>query len=81
MTDYVKSLKDCPMLQDKLSSHNFSAEGKEALFPSHLTPAQIHDAIKAGRLHQGAFQASRENFLEGQVNVEGFSKPVRLIVY
>lgn len=46
------------------------------LFPTHLTPAQIHDAIKGGKLLQGSFQASRENFLEGQVNVEGYEKPV-----
>lgn len=69
-------MKNFPLLEDKLSSHSFSAEGKVALFPAHLTPAEIHSAIKAGKVHQGSFQASRENFLEGQVNVEGFEKPV-----
>ncbi|XP_054270094.1 exosome complex exonuclease RRP44 [Macrosteles quadrilineatus] len=74
--DYVRSLKDSPLLEDKLSAQHFSAEGRDNLFPAHLTPAQIHDAIKAGKIHQGSFQASRENFLEGQVNVEGFNKPI-----
>lgn len=76
VADYVRSMKNFPLLEDKLSSHSFSAEGKVALFPAHLTPAEIHSAIKAGKVHQGSFQASRENFLEGQVNVEGFEKPV-----
>ncbi|KAG8292379.1 exosome catalytic subunit dis3 [Homalodisca vitripennis] len=75
IADYVRSLSSCPLLADKLSSHSFSAEGKVALFPTHLTPSQVHEAVKAGKVLQGAFQASRENFLEGQVNVEGFSKP------
>ncbi|XP_046670667.1 exosome complex exonuclease RRP44 [Homalodisca vitripennis] len=76
VADYVRSLSSCPLLADKLSSHSFSAEGKVALFPTHLTPSQVHEAVKAGKVLQGAFQASRENFLEGQVNVEGFSKPI-----
>lgn len=29
---------------------------------------------------QGTFLASRENFLEGNVNVEGREKPVRYII-
>uniref|UniRef100_A0A1B6DID1 PIN domain-containing protein n=1 Tax=Clastoptera arizonana TaxID=38151 RepID=A0A1B6DID1_9HEMI len=74
--DYVRSLKNAPMLEDKLSARNFSSEGKTALFPTHLTPVQIHEGIKAGKVLQGSFQASRENFLEGFVNVEGYEKPI-----
>lgn len=74
--EYIKSLSDGKHLEDKLSHHNFLCEGKTALFPSHLTPAQILEGIKTKKLLQGAFQASRENFLEGQVNVEGFDKPI-----
>ncbi|XP_034253802.1 exosome complex exonuclease RRP44 [Thrips palmi] len=74
--DYVKSLQDAPTLLDKLSKKDGVFEGgsKEPLFPLHLSPKEIQDGLKAGKLHQGTFLASRENFLEGSVNVEGFEK-------
>lgn len=75
--DYVRCLDDSKGLEDKLcrQSQHFD-EGSRQIFPCHLTPVQIHEGIKAKKLFQGSFQASRENFLEGQVNVESFEKPV-----
>lgn len=74
--DYVKSFKAYPGLEDKLSHQTFVLENNinESLFPPHLTPQQIHDGIKAGNFLQGTYYASRENFLEGSVNVEGHEK-------
>ncbi|KAJ6635843.1 Exosome complex exonuclease RRP44 [Pseudolycoriella hygida] len=73
--EYVKSLTEHPTLQDKLSHKNYETESnKVAIYPPHLTPTQIHQGIKDGVLHQGAFAASRENYLEGSVNVEGYEK-------
>ncbi|XP_077301036.1 exosome complex exonuclease RRP44-like protein Dis3 [Arctopsyche grandis] len=74
--DYVKSFKAYPGLEDKLSHHTFVLENNinESLFPPHLTPQQIHDGIKTGKFLQGTYYASRENFLEGSVNVEGHEK-------
>lgn len=75
--EYVRSLEKYPTLQDKLSLKGFSSQDKkDAIFPPHLTISEIHDRIKAGQLLQGSFQASRENYLEGFVNVEGMEKPV-----
>ncbi|KAK0085395.1 hypothetical protein PV325_005305 [Microctonus aethiopoides] len=76
MEEYISSLEHGGFLIDKLCKKNYVMEGGrgEPLFPSHLTPAQLHDGIKNGRLHQGTFVASRENFLEGSVNVEGMDK-------
>lgn len=78
--EYIKSLKENSLLADKLSKREYTIEsgGKEPLYPSHLAPFEIHEGIKNGRLHQGAFLASRDNFLEAQVNVEGFEKSVSL---
>lgn len=79
--DYIKGVEKYPNLQDKLSLKDFSEDGKkEALFPPHLTPSQIHEGIKEGRLLQGSYQASRENYLEGYANVEGYEKQVRHVV-
>nr|XP_018897817.1 PREDICTED: exosome complex exonuclease RRP44 [Bemisia tabaci] len=76
--DYVEQLTDAKGIGDKLSKRNFTSDisEKDATYPSHLTPAQIHDGIKNGQLIQGSFQASRENYLEGQVNTEKFEKPI-----
>ncbi|XP_024947689.1 exosome complex exonuclease RRP44 isoform X2 [Cephus cinctus] len=76
MQEYVSSLEDGTLLLDKLCKQSYALEGenKEPLFPLHRTPAELHEGIKRGKLLQGTFLASRENFLEGSVNVEGFEK-------
>lgn len=79
--EYVRGLEKYPTLQDKLSLKGFSSQDKkEAIFPPHLTVTEIHDGIKSGKLVQGSFAASRENYLEGFVNVEGMEKSVSLII-
>lgn len=79
--DYVKGLTDHPALQDKLCHKDYSIDSqKVAIFPPHLTPNEIHEGIKSGKYHQGSFLASRENYLEGFVNVEGIEKSVRILM-
>jgi hypothetical protein len=49
--EYVESLADHPALSDKLSRKEYEVDSKkESLFPPHLTPMQIHEGVKAGRL-------------------------------
>lgn len=75
--DYIQSLTETPFLQDKLSLKEYGSEHTSTpLYPPHLTLVDVHNGIKNGRLYQGSFAASRENFLEGSVNVECFEKPV-----
>lgn len=78
MEEYVKSLENSTDLIDKLSkvSYDFGGDKGKPIYPCHLTPAELHDAIKNGRLQQGTFLASRENFMEGTVNVDGMEKAV-----
>lgn len=45
-------------------------------FPCHLSMSEIMEGIRGRRLLQGQFQASRENYLEGSVSVEGYEHPV-----
>lgn len=79
MEDYILSLENSAFLADKLCKRSYRAvcEGPE-FFPCHLTPFELHDGIKTGKLVQGTFQASRENFLEGFVNVDGVEKSVSI---
>ena len=51
------------------------ASGK-ALFPPHLPLEQILRLVRAGRLLQGTYFQSRENYLEGNVQVENFVEKV-----
>lgn len=75
--EYVKALTSTPHLQDKLCHKEYGTENSnKPIYPPHLTLVQIHDGIKNGKLYQGSFMASRENFLEGSVNVECFEKSV-----
>lgn len=75
--DYVRGLNKFPTLQDKLALKGFSGQdNKAAIFPPHLTVTEVYDGIKSGKLLQGSFAASRENYLEGFANVEGIEKSV-----
>ncbi|CAB3236838.1 unnamed protein product [Arctia plantaginis] len=77
--DYIENVTGFVGLTDKLAK-NVAPESctRDALYPAHLTPAQVHDGIRNGKLHQGAFHASRDNFLEGTANVNGYEKPILL---
>ncbi|XP_011146134.1 exosome complex exonuclease RRP44 [Harpegnathos saltator] len=77
MEDYIASLKNGNFLLDKLCKHSYTSDSHEPdMFPCHLGPAEIHDGISSGKLLQGTFLASRENFLEGNVNVEGRERAI-----
>ncbi|KAI5637391.1 RNB domain-containing protein [Phthorimaea operculella] len=75
--DYIENVNGFPGLVDKLSKNIIPEScSRDALYPAHLTPAQVHSGIRAGKLHQGTFHASRDNFLEATAAVPGFEKPV-----
>ncbi|XP_060801952.1 exosome complex exonuclease RRP44 [Amyelois transitella] len=77
--DYIENVSGFPGLVDKLSKNVIPEScSKDALYPAHLTPSQVHTGIRSGKLHQGTFHASRDNFLEGTANVNGFEKPILL---
>ena len=54
-----------------------SIQGSKVLFPEHLHLSEIQRGIKSSRYQQGNFLASRENYLEANVAVDGMDKMVR----
>jgi exosome complex exonuclease DIS3/RRP44 len=79
--DYIENVTGFVGLIDKLSKNVIPEScSKDALYPAHLTPTQIHSGIRNGKLHQGSFHASRDNFLEGTATVSAFEKPVSYIL-
>ncbi|KAL8570447.1 exosome catalytic subunit dis3 [Nucella lapillus] len=76
--DYVKSLKNAGSLVDRLTNpmSRVSIQGDKVLFAEHLPLSGIQMGIKSGRYKQGGFLASRENYLEANISVEGMDKMV-----
>lgn len=80
--EYISSLKNKPELIDRLAAKEAPVEGgeiteqlvtdttrksKHIIYPEHLKLSEIQSGIKAGRFYQGAFQSSRDNYLEANV--------------
>lgn len=61
-------------------SASASVSGK-ALFAPHLPLEQILRLVRAGRLLQGTFLQSRENYLEGNVTVDNFVEKVPSLLF
>ncbi|XP_071174781.1 exosome complex exonuclease RRP44-like isoform X2 [Mytilus edulis] len=68
--EYVKSLKDCGSIVDRLSSTGSHMKfGDKIMYPEHLPLSTIQRGIKTGKYLQGSYMASRENYLEANVSV------------
>ncbi|KPJ18970.1 Exosome complex exonuclease RRP44 [Papilio machaon] len=77
--DYIENVNGFVGLIDKLSKNVIPEScSKDALYPAHLTPSQVHAGIRNGKLYQGTFYASRDNYLEGSAVISCFEKPILL---
>ncbi|KAJ8940815.1 hypothetical protein NQ314_010573 [Rhamnusium bicolor] len=77
VSEYVHHLNNNSILEDKLSRKDFHIDSNtKDVFPPHLTNVELLTGVKEGKLYQGTFRASRDNFLEGFVNVDAFNDPV-----
>ncbi|KAM3863248.1 exosome complex exonuclease RRP44 isoform 1-T1 [Diretmus argenteus] len=72
--EYIKSLIANPELVDRLALTNdekSDISSSKVLFPEHLPLSRIQGGIKSGSFLQGTFRASRDNYLEATVFVQG----------
>uniref|UniRef100_A0A3Q3WEL5 Protein DIS3 homolog n=1 Tax=Mola mola TaxID=94237 RepID=A0A3Q3WEL5_MOLML len=72
--EYIKSLIANPELVDRLALSNDDKNeisSSKVLFPEHLPLSKIQAGIKSGCFLQGTFRASRDNYLEATVFVQG----------
>ncbi|XP_075997887.1 exosome complex exonuclease RRP44 [Genypterus blacodes] len=71
--EYIKSLIANPELVDRLALTNDEKNEvtSKVLFPEHLPLSRIQTGIKSGSFLQGTFRASRDNYLEATVFVQG----------
>ena len=75
--EYAQSLGSSPHLLDRLArvdDKEDSSSGMKAIFSQHLPLSAVQTGLKSGKYLQGVFQGSRENYLEGFVNVHSLER-------
>ncbi|TGZ83054.1 ribonuclease R [Ascodesmis nigricans] len=78
--DYVKGFDNADELLDMISA---SLEDQEAragrgdmLYPEYYSMSKMQTGIRSGTMHQGTFNVSPYNFLEGTIHVPAFDRPL-----
>ena len=81
--EYVSNLEDAAHLLDMINTSRPRIESRQnqtnQLYPEHFSMSKIMTGIRAGNLHQGTFNVSTYNYLEGSVNVPAFDKPLLIL--
>ncbi|KAF5021399.1 hypothetical protein F66182_6548 [Fusarium sp. NRRL 66182] len=82
LRDYVGGLEDGERLLDMVaeaqSQGSFKKHG-QMLYPEYFTLSKIMTGVKAGLMHQGIFNVSPYNYLEGSIKVPAFPKPLLVL--
>src|SRR5271154_1134810 len=83
LEEYVSGLEDAERLLDMISD---AREGQDArttrdasVYPEYYTMSRMATGLKAGTMHQGVFNVSPYNYLEGTVKVSAFEKPLLIL--
>lgn len=78
LSEYVSGLEDADRLLDKINTSRQEQETRsskaELLYASYYSQSKIMTGLRAGTLHQGIFNVSPYNYLEGSVHVSTFEK-------
>jgi exosome complex exonuclease DIS3/RRP44 len=83
LSDYVSGLEEADRLLDMISESREAREAKgargELFYPEYYSMSKIMTELRAGTLHQGVFNVSPYNYLEGSVKVGAFDKPLIIL--
>ncbi|KHN94465.1 mitotic control protein dis3 [Metarhizium album ARSEF 1941] len=82
LRDYVGSLEDGDRLLDMVAEYQSQGGFKkqsQMLYPEYLSLSKMTTGVKAGLMHQGIFNVSPYNYLEGSIKVPFFSKPLLIL--
>jgi exosome complex exonuclease DIS3/RRP44 len=83
LVQYVAQLDDADRLLDMINSNQSSRVAKsnvgENIYPEYYSMSKINTGIRAGTLHQGIFNVSTYNYLEGSVHVPAFDKSLIIL--
>lgn len=83
LEDYVSGLENGERLLDMI---NEAKEGRETraprgelIYPEYFSTSKMMTGLRNGTLHQGVFNVSPYNYLEGTVQVSAFDKPLLIL--
>lgn len=82
LRDYLSGVEDGERLLDMVAeSQDRLALRKptEPLYPEYFTMSKMATGVKAGLLHQGIFNVSPYNYLEGSLKAPAFTKPLLIL--
>ncbi|KAK2879387.1 hypothetical protein FQN49_000930 [Arthroderma sp. PD_2] len=83
LTDYISGLEDADRLLDMVNESKLAHDSKpkkgEMLYPEYYSMSKLMTHVRAGTLHQGIFNVSPYNYLEGSVNVPAFDKSLLVL--
>ncbi|EEP80962.1 mitotic control protein dis3 [Uncinocarpus reesii 1704] len=83
LSDYVSGLEDADRLLDMVtasrSAHDAKAQRGQLIYPEYYSISKFMTGLRAGTLHQGTFNVSPYNYLEGSVQVAAFDKSLLIL--
>lgn len=83
LSEYVSGLEDAHRLLDMINTSRQEQESKSAkgelLYPEYFPPSKTATGVRSGTLHQGIFNVSPYNYLEGSVHVPAFEKSLLIL--
>ncbi|KAL8694348.1 MAG: hypothetical protein Q9218_000985 [Villophora microphyllina] len=83
LKDYVSGLEHATHLLDMIIASQQGQESRslaaEQLYPEYFSMSKMMTGIRAGTLHQGIFNVSPYNYLEGSVRVPAFGKSLLIL--
>lgn len=83
LRDYVQSLENADELMDMIPETQAEVtrtrQPGEHLYPEYLSMSKMMTGVKNGLLHQGIFNVSPYNYLEGSIRVPAFPKALLIL--
>ncbi|EER28095.1 exosome complex exonuclease RRP44, putative [Coccidioides posadasii C735 delta SOWgp] len=83
LSDYVAGLDDADRLLDMVnesrSAHDAKLQRGQLIYPEYYSMSKLMTGLRAGTLHQGIFNVSPYNYLEGSVQVAAFDKSLLIL--
>ncbi|KAK5162650.1 hypothetical protein LTR04_003166 [Oleoguttula sp. CCFEE 6159] len=83
LSNYVSGLEDANRLLDMISGNREERDRKagkvELIYPEYFSLSKMITGIKAETLHQGVFNVSPYNYLEGSVQVPAFDRALLVL--
>lgn len=83
LADYVRGLEDgdkpLDMVADSQTRGGGFNKSPQMLYPEYYTLSKMMTGVKAGLMHQGIFNVSPYNYLEGSIKVPAFPKPLLVL--